>query len=219
MSKRSDLKENILANKLEKPLKWAVENRATVLGAIGLLVIAGLISSVFIIRKKELREMNWTRLAQAKAMLSQPQQRPQAKPILSEIRTASPADAVGLHALFTLGEAALLERNFDEAVTRFSELVGLSGAHPLTPLALSNLGHAYEQKKDYNAAAQAYQKFMESFGEHFMAARIQLSLGRALSNAGRVEEAAKTLEQLIDLYPTSEWAEKARRMMDKNKTR
>jgi TolA-binding protein len=46
-----------------------------------------------------------------------------------------------------------------------------------------------------------------------------LGLGRSLAAAGKIDEAKKALGQLIDLYPTSHWAENARSIMDKFKTR
>jgi TolA-binding protein len=82
-------------------------------------------------------------------------------------------------------------------------------------LALSNLGFAYEQKKEYKNAAETLQKYMDAYADHFLAPRVQLAIGRNWALSGDTDAAKKTLSQLIDLYPTSEWAQNARLIMDK----
>ncbi len=219
MSTKSELKENILADKLETVVKWGMENRPKVLGGLVFLVMAGLISSVFIIRSQETNEVNWTRLTQAQTLMSQ-SRNPQSREILTDIRSHSPNTPAFLYATFYLGELNLTEKKYDEATANFSEVVAQTGKQePLRPLALSNLGHAQEQKKDFQAAAKTYQQFTEEYPDHFMAPRVQLELGRNLSLSGEKEAAKKILGQLMDLYPTSPWAENARRIMDKIETR
>jgi TolA-binding protein len=80
------------------------------------------------------------------------------------------------------------------------------------------LGFAYEQKGDYAGAAQTYRQFMTDHAEHFLAPRIQLALGRSLAMSNQPQAAQEALGHLIDLYPTSPWAENARQIMDKLKT-
>ncbi len=84
---------------------------------------------------------------------------------------------------------------------------------------MNNLAFAFEQQKKYDQAAAVFGRFMVEHGDHFLAPRVQLSLGKNLALSGKTEEAKKALQQLIDLYPTSPWAENARSFLDKNKTR
>ena len=218
MSSRSELKENVLASKMEVGLKWVLENRQQVLTVSGIVGGVILIASVFYLRKQEMRAMNFTRIAEAQSFLNQ-KQYAQSKQILSEIATSSSDNQILMQALYYLGMNALGENNFDDAIKYFSDVVSRAGNSPMQPLALANLAFSYSEKKDFANAAQTYQTFLEKYPDHFMAARIQLELGRILMNAGKIDEAKKALTQLIDLYPTSAWAEKARGLMDKNKTR
>lgn len=217
-SKRSELKENILANKVEKVIIWASEHRPLVLGLLGGIVVIGLFSSVVIIRNKERRELQWTLLARADELLRQ-QRFDQSQKAYEDIIKAAGTDSVSLHAKYHLAEQALIEKKADVAIEKFSNLVETAGKSPLRPLALSNLAVSYEQKKDFELAAQTYQKFMDEYSGHFLAARNQLALGRSLAYAGQTDAAQEALGQLVDLYPTSVWAENAREIMDKIKSR
>jgi TolA-binding protein len=218
MSQRSELKENILAGKMEVALKWALENRQQVLTALGIGVGVILIASVYFLRKQEQRASNFTRLAQAEFLLNQ-KKYPESKQILNEIRASTNDNQILIHTLYYLGQNALAERNADEAIQVFSDVIRRASNSPIKPLALVNLAYAYELKKDYASAAQTYQQFADNYPDHFLAARTQLQLGRVLALAGKSDESRKALTQLIDLYPTSAWAENARAIMDKNKTR
>ncbi len=218
MSTKADLKENILASKLEVALTWLLENKNTALTGVGLVVAGILISSVFVIRARETWNTNYTRLGQAQSFISQ-QQFEQADQLLADLASKSNDQALLMSVFYYRGLASLGLKNFDQAAQNFQNAADKAGSSPLHPLALANLGFSLEQKKDFLGAAGIYGRFMAEYGDHFMAPRIQLSLGRCLFYAGKNDESKKALDQLIDLYPTSAWAENARTFLDKNKTR
>lgn len=212
-SKRSHLKENILATKLEGVASWIEANRPKVLTALGVSLALVLIASVLILRQKEQKDLTWTRLAQAQAYMGQ-KQWDGAKQILNDLKTSSRGPLV-FYTYYYLAEIAINEGQTDEAIQLYSEVVSRAGKNPLAPLALSALGSAYEQKRDYSSATQTYSRFLEQYSNHFLAARLQLALGRVQLLNGDKESAKKSLGQLIDLYPNSEWAKTARQLMDK----
>lgn len=218
MSTRSELKENILASKMEGSVTWIAANRVPLLMALGIIVAASLIGSVFIIRKGERAEIEWTRLAQAQALLSE-KRFDASDSLLTDIANSNVGSNVGLYAKYYLGQSELEQKKYDQAVQSFGDVVSQSGGKPIRPLALSNLGFAQEQKGDFTAAVQTYHQFLDQYGESFLAARIQLRAGIAMIRSGDVEGGKKALGQLIDLYPTSPWAQNARSFMDKSKTR
>src|SRR5687767_10311863 len=114
MSHRAELKENILASKVEIGLKWILDNRSTALTAAGVAVAVLLIGSVFVIRRREIEERSWTRLAQVQGLLSQ-QQFATARTVLEEIRAGAPTPATGQYVAYQLGEAALGEKKYEDA--------------------------------------------------------------------------------------------------------
>jgi TolA-binding protein len=218
MSRKAELSENILASKLESALTWIIERRVQVLTSFGVAIAAVLIGSVFALRRHDAREQARTRVAYSQALLSQARFA-EAASALDDVRK-NPVDAdTARLAAYLRGVAALGMSKPDDAVTYLNEAVALSNGHPLQPLALADLGAAYEQKKDFDSAARTYQTFLTDHADHFMSARVMLSLGRVQYLTGKPDDAKKTLDRLVDLHPTSEWAENARRLIDKNKIR
>lgn len=218
MSTKAELKENILASKLETTISWLVNNRSTALTIAGVAVGVFLISSVFVIRRKEIATTNLTRLSQAQSFLGQ-RQYEQANQILSELANNAHNGEFVTTVAYHQGLSALGTGEFDKAATFFQKVIDQSGSSPLKPLALNNLAFSFEQMKKYDLASASYGRFMTDFGNHFLAPRVQLALGRSLLLSGKNEESTKALQQLIDLYPTSPWAENARSFLDKNKSR
>jgi predicted negative regulator of RcsB-dependent stress response len=218
MSRKAELSENILAARMERTLTWVIERRVQALISLGVIVASILIGSVFVLRRNQQIEKSRTKLAYAQSLISQ-QEFAQAEPILNEIR-ASGTDADGARlAAFLSGVAALDQKKLDDAVKLLTEAVDKSSGHPIRPLARAALGTALEEKKDLTAAIANYAAFISETPDHFMSPRIQLALGRCNLQAGRNDDARRALEHLIDQFPTSEWAENARRLMDKNKSR
>jgi len=218
MSTKAELKENLLASRLEGAIKWIVDHRPAVLTAFGIIVVTALFASVFILQRSNQTKTDWTRLSQAQALMDM-KRLDQSRGIFQSVYDTSPDLDAKLYAGFYLGQLDLQEKKYDEAITRFSAVVSNATDHPLRPLALSNLGFAYEEKGDFVNAVQTYRQFMTDHAEHFMAARVQLSLGRALAASNDIPSAKEELSRLIDLYPTSPWAERARQIIDKLKTR
>lgn len=217
MTTKADLKENLLASRLEGVVRWIADNRPAVLTGAGVLIATILVSSVFIIQRSDQTKADWTRLSQAQALLSM-KKYPEAVQVLTDVHNTSPDMDAKLYAGFYLGQAALAEKKLDDAVKHFSDVNALGIKHAIRPLALSNLGFTYEQKGDYANAAQTYRQFMSEYAEHFLAPRVQLSLGRTLATSNDPKGAQEALGHLVDLYPTSPWAENARQIMDKLKT-
>lgn len=213
-SVRSELKENVLAHYLENLIKWSMNNLPIILGGLGVVVIVILAGSVFFLKRQEAKNLNWTRMAQAQALVRQGDLT-NSQSIFNEIKTKSPNTTEALFAAYFLGDIALSEKKFDQAITLFSDVVQEAGSLAIKPLALSNLAFSFEEKKDFAMAANTYKQFMNSYAEHFLAPRVQLSWGRALLKSGETEAAKETLGQLVDLYPTSPWAENARQTLDK----
>jgi len=218
MSRKAELSENLLAAKLEGLFVWLYERRVQSLISLGVLVAAALIGSVFVLRQREQAVDFQTKIAFAQSMISQ-RQYPQADTVLAEVRAGSAGNDTTRMATYLSGVSAFEQRKIDEAVTFFSTAVDQSAGHPLRPLARASLGSALEEKKNYEAAIANYAAFISETPDHFLSPRIQLALGRSNLLAGKNDDAKKALDHLIDQFPTSEWAENARRLMDKNKSR
>ncbi len=122
MSTKADLKENILASKLEGTVSWLINNRSTALIGVGVLVGAILISSVFVLRKKEARALNVTRLSQAQSFLAQKQYE-QANQILNDLATSGLDRNFSNQVSFHQGLSALGAGDYDKAISVFQTVV------------------------------------------------------------------------------------------------
>jgi TolA-binding protein len=214
----AELKENLLAPKIEGVLRWVIDHRPLFLIVAGAVVLGGLVTSVFVLRRQEKTGADWTRLSQAQFLAAQKKDA-EALQVLNDVHATTPDADARLHSSYYIGQIALTEKKYDDAIAAFSEIVSSARGHALRPLALSSLGFAYEEKGDFNNAVQSYRTFMTDYPEHFLGSRMQLALGRALAAAGDTAGAKEALTHLIDLYPTSPWAENARQILDKVKTR
>jgi len=214
MSRQAELKENILAHHIENFLMWVIERRVQVLTLLGVVLAAVLIGSVFALRQKEAREQARTKLAYSQALLSQARFA-EAATTLDEIRKGPMDTDTARLTAYLRGVASVGQSKADEAVTFLTEAVDLSRNHPIRPLAIADLGSAQEQKKDFEAAIASYALSVSEYPDHFMSPRVMLALGRVQILAGKNDEVADLVERLIDLHPTSEWAENARRLIDK----
>jgi TolA-binding protein len=173
MSTKSELKENILATKLESLIKWGMEYRSAVMTVLGIIIIGALIGSVFVLRQKEQNEKTVTRLAQAQAFVGQ-RRFLEAESILSELHATRPPAPTADLVSYYLGLSLLEQKKYEESKKYFQEIIDRSGTSALKPLAISSLAFSFEELKDYSSAVVLYQKFMSEFSDHFMAPRIQL---------------------------------------------
>src|SRR5438477_3299693 len=98
-------------------------------------------------------------------------------------------------ASFEQGRAALLAKNYDEAIRLFKES---SDKDPTQHVIFANLADAYSQSKKYDDAAAAYNKAIELKPDE---AAYYNNLGIVLGNAGKIDDATKSLQKAAELNP------------------
>src|SRR4051812_2237432 len=114
MSRQAELKENVLAAKLEILVRWAVEHSQVVLGSLAVVIIAVLAASVVIIKKQEARKSAATKMSLAIEAL-QRQNIPQAEKLLKEGTAENAGGDVDDQLVFFQGVVALEQKKFDDA--------------------------------------------------------------------------------------------------------
>jgi tetratricopeptide (TPR) repeat protein len=67
---------------------------------------------------------------------------------------------------------------------------------------MEGLGYAYEGKKDYEKALQAYQKILEE-GENFQLANACLNMGRCYEKLGKKKEALENYKAFLKVSQKS----------------
>ena len=98
-------------------------------------------------------------------------------------------------ASFEQARAALVAKNYDEAIRLFKEA---SEKDPTQHVIFANLADAYSQAKKYDDAAAAYNKAIELKPDE---AAYYNNLGIVQGNAGKIEDATKALQKAAELNP------------------
>ncbi len=120
-----------------------------------------------------------------------------------EIIAKYPGTSSGKLSLLYKGEIELRLNEFDEAIkaySAFSEKAGKRGLYQY--FALEGLGHAYEGKKDYGKALEAYQKILQT-GTGFQLAEAHLNMGYCYEKLGKNKEALQSFKAFLSSSPKS----------------
>jgi tetratricopeptide (TPR) repeat protein len=105
------------------------------------------------------------------------------------------AKADATKASFEAARAALVAKNFDEAVRLFKEA---AEKDPTQHVIFANLADAYSQSRKYDDAAEAYKKAIELKPDE---SAYYNNLGIVYGNAGKIEEAGQNLAKAAELNP------------------
>ena len=71
--------------------------------------------------------------------------------------------------------------------------------------ALSEIGKAWQDQKDYAKATAAYKALIKEMPLGFLAAEAQSSIGACLESQGKDREAIRAYQVVIDKYPSAVW--------------
>jgi tetratricopeptide (TPR) repeat protein len=98
-------------------------------------------------------------------------------------------------AAFDNARAAMVAKNYDEAIRLFNEA---AKNDPTQHVIFANLADAYSQSKKYDDAATAYNKAIELKPDE---SAYYNNLGIVLANAGKIDEATQKLQKAAELNP------------------
>jgi len=113
----------------------------------------------------------------------------------------------GKIALLHKGNLHLKLGESDEAIKAYETLLAKSGIERVYhSFATEGLGYAYEGKKEYEKALQAFKKVLET-GEPFQSADAHLNIGRLCEKLGKTEEALENYKAYLKTAQKSEKAQ------------
>jgi len=123
-----------------------------------------------------------------------------------EVVTKYPRTWSARIALLYKGNIYLRLAEFDDATKAYETFLQKTGKQKLyRSFALDGLGYSYEGKKEYQKAADAYQRLV-GLGGDFQSADAYLGLGRCYEKMGRTEEALENYKNFIRVSKKSEMA-------------
>jgi tetratricopeptide (TPR) repeat protein len=105
------------------------------------------------------------------------------------------AKADATKASFEAARAALVAKNYDEAIRLFREA---AVNDPSQHVIFANLADAYSQTRKYDEAAEAYKKAIELKPDE---AAYYNNLGIVYGNAGKIDEASQNLQKAAEMNP------------------
>lgn len=123
-----------------------------------------------------------------------------------EVIAGYPRTSSGKLSFLYEGNIYLRSGQFEEAVKGYNTFLQKSGKEKLyRSFALEGLGYAYEGKKDYEKALDAYKKTLET-GENFQRADADLGMGRCYEKLGKNKEALENYKAFLKVSQKSPMA-------------
>jgi tetratricopeptide (TPR) repeat protein len=120
-----------------------------------------------------------------------------------EVITKFPRTFSGKTSFLYKGNIHLWLGEFEEATKSYQNFLQKAGKRKLYRLfAMEGLGYAYEGKKDYEKALQAYQKILDE-GENFQLANAYLDMGRCYEKLGKKKEALENYKVFLKVSQKS----------------
>jgi tetratricopeptide (TPR) repeat protein len=114
-----------------------------------------------------------------------------------------PRTSSGKFSLLYKGNIHLHLGEFDEAIKSYQTFLQKAGKEKLYRyFGMEGLGYAYEEKKDYEKALEAYQKILE-IGDRLQMAEPYLEMGRCYEKLGKKKEALDNYRAFLKASPKS----------------
>jgi len=100
--------------------------------------------------------------------------------------------------------------NLELALQQFAEYLKLFGNTESAPNAQYQIGEIYYQNGDFELALKSFDMLLEKYQENNKTRDAMYMKGMSLVKLGRRAEGGRQFQELIDAYPTSEQATKAK---------
>lgn len=114
-----------------------------------------------------------------------------------EVIAKFPRTLFGRLSLIYGGNIHLRQGEYDEAIKAYSAFIEKAGKQELYKyFAWDGLGHAYEGKKDYGKAIEAYQKILD-VGKGFQLEEAHLNMGYCYEKLGKNKEALENFKAFL----------------------
>lgn len=206
---KKKIKEDKLVTAYFKAIDYYQLYQKYILGGLGALVLL-IVLIIFISQTRKANELNASgELAAARAELAR-MNFPAGIDSLQKIIVRYDGTRSAGDATFYLANTYFLQKQFDLAQKYFNEyLDSYSGDENTRYSAMVGLAACFEEKEDFKAAAEMYEKAANKHDAVFNAAEGLLSAGRCYLAAGLKEKARTVLQRLLEKYPESAFKNEA----------
>jgi tetratricopeptide (TPR) repeat protein len=201
---KQQVKHNEVEDLVTKTLRWGRANQQAALLSLGGVLGALLLGGLLLYKNKANQNAAWDRLsvAQVYAYSGRPQE--SVKQIEELAKDFSGAKAVGFAQLFA-GDVEFRLGSYDAAVAAYGKLLERNDPPALVPFALANTASAQEAGGKSAEAAATAQRFLDAYGDHFLAPQVHAVLGRVQLAQGQGEQAKATFQKMSLQYADTPW--------------
>jgi TolA-binding protein len=208
MSQSTLLKENLLAQIIERGLRRLAKNSQVVVTMGATLLVACLLTVLIVVRKRQADERAWQMFAVAQSQAMQGQTN-QGIATLNDLIARFRSSAVLEQTYQLLGSLYMATGNPQSAVAAYEEGLKHTTNENNKPLLMISLAAAYEDQGNLAKAIETHNRFLKEYPDHFLVPRALLCLVRIQSINKNIEAARESYEKLLTLYPDSAWAKRA----------
>ncbi len=127
-----------------------------------------------------------------------------------EIMERFPKTKSAEEAAIRLGNLYYQLERYDEALSTFTDYLNRYPKGRFGFLARLGAGYCYEEKGDFEKASHAYQAALESTSADPLLPEAYLAFARVQTALGRVEEARRFFQKVVEQWPRTTWAEMAK---------
>jgi TolA-binding protein len=127
---------------------------------------------------------------------------------------AYPKTQAGLAARYHAATTLVALGRYDEAATRYQEVVDLAGAGVYSRVARLGLAEVDVRRGQYDPAINAFRELSLDTSGELPVDGILMQLGRTYQLAGRLPEAVQSFKRITEEFPESPYAADARRELE-----
>jgi len=214
---KQEMKRNELAEWINKAVLWIRTHKEASMGIGFISLVAALLAAYFIVQYTSLKNVSWERLAVAQSQAYAGQ----AQNSLDQLRELADrfgqTDAAGFGILFR-GDIYYKTKTYKEAAKAYQQVLDNKSPKSVVPIAMACLASSLESDGNYPAAMETCRKFLETYGDHYLAPQVHLELARCLEATQNLE-AKPTYEKVVFLYPETYWASQAKSRLSELSTK
>lgn len=205
------MKEDKLVTTTFRVTEWVQKNSQKILMGAGAVAAVAVVIFIFFSMRAQRNEKANQLLGQA-TMDFRTGSLNQAISKLETISSKYGGTKAAPQAIFLLGNIYFHNRQFDQAISIFEKFTKKGADDPLLMASsLFGIAQCYLEKKEYGQAGDFFQRAFESDRQGVLAANSLVSAGFSYSRAKDLEKAKSSYQKVVELFPQSQEALKARR--------
>jgi TolA-binding protein len=200
---KQELKEDTLVTFYAKALKWVEDYRMMLIGGAVAIVVVVLGIFFYFQSSEDAEKAASVELAKATRIYESADIQ-NAIPLLSNLVKNYGSTYSGKLGRFYLANAFFQNKDYDNAKTNFEKFVsGFSGDSHFLAAAQGGAAACLEQKGQYAAAAEAYEKAADRYDEAVLAPQFLFKAARSYELAGQKAKSITMYKRVMEKYPKS----------------